>query len=303
MWDTVDPRSETRDRGLEESRDLGQSDPRDVFVSGVDLPRGLERELVRDGDETYQLRGSEVRTLATIGTFRVVPVKDLRDERGRPLDPWHGDLERLRATGLVRTVAPMSRHGKERTVVVALTQRGRHLLEHNRKAEHDVRQSFYADVVKPRELAHDAQLFRAYLRTAERLRDEGARVRRVVLDYELKREYQSFLQARNREQPDSDGRPTRTPDEIREWAEQHELPQMDGRVQFPDFRIEYERPDGRREVEDVEVMTPHYRGAHAAAKARAGFTQVRSGGSRIGGRTRGGGGRSPDPRLAEEFLD
>jgi hypothetical protein len=54
----------------------------------------------------------------------------------------------------------------------------------------------------------------------------------------------------------------------------------------------------------VEVMTPHYRGAHASAKARSGFTRFRSGGNRVGGGvSRGGGGRGPDPHLAEEFLD
>ena len=74
----------------------------------------------------------------------------------------------------------------------------------------------------------------------------------------------------------------------------------DGHVQFPDVRIEYERPDGRREVEDVEVITPHYRGALAAAKARSGFTCFRVS-TNVGGRG-GGGGRVPDPRWAEEFL-
>jgi hypothetical protein len=36
-------------------------------------------------------------------------------------------------------------------------------------------------------------------------------------------------------------------------------------------RIEYDGRDGRQSVE-VEVVTPHYRGAHAAAKVCAGFT-------------------------------
>ena len=38
--------------------------------------------------------------------------------------------------------------------------------------------------------------------------------------------------------------------------------------------IEYDDRDGRRGVEDLEVITPHYRGAHAAAKAAAGFYAV-----------------------------
>ena len=67
--------------------------------------------------------------------------------------------------------------------------------------------------------------------------------------------------------------------------------------------IEYEDRDGRRAVEDIEVVTPHYRGAHAAAKARSGFTRYRAVGARLGGlRTTGRSGRGVDPRLAEELL-
>ena len=38
------------------------------------------------------------------------------------------------------------------------------------------------------------QLYRAYLREEERLRDQGAEIRRLVLEGELKREYQVWLQ-------------------------------------------------------------------------------------------------------------
>jgi hypothetical protein len=37
-------------------------------------------------------------------------------------------------------------------------------------------------------------------------------------------------------------------------------------VHFPDYRIEYEI-DGRERHEDVELVTPHYRGAHAVSRA------------------------------------
>src|SRR5438067_1172054 len=70
-------------------------------------------------------------------------------------------------------------------------------------------QTFDAGVNRPREVAHDAQLYRAYLREADRLREQGADIRRVVLDQELKREYQEWLQASNRGRADSDGRPDR----------------------------------------------------------------------------------------------
>jgi hypothetical protein len=304
MWDSLDPRDlESRERDADPREDASR-DPRDVFTNGLDLPRGLERERVHVRDHEYELRGSEVQTLATVGAFRVVPVDDLRVTRSRSHDLWHGDLDRLRTAGLIRTVAPLDRgHDGGRTTLIALTRRGRGVLESHRSRGHEPRQAFYDGVVKPREITHDAQLYRAYLRAAERLQSEHARIHRVVLDCELKREYQRFLQEGNRARSESDGRPTRTREEICAWAAQHDLPILEDRVQFPDFRIEFERADGRRDAEDVEVTTPHYRGAHAAAKARSGFTRFRAGGGRVGGRVSRGGGRAPDPHLAEEFLE
>ena len=301
MWDGLDPRdADGRERDASDPRDAERTEPRDVFTQGLALPRGLERERVHAHDRDYQLRGSEVRTLATIGAFRVVPADDLRDDVGRGGDVRHGDLERLRHAGLIRTVAPFERDG--RTVLVTLTERGREVLESHRTRTDGASQSFYAESVKSRELSHDAQLYRAYLRAAERLHGEGARIQRVALDDELKRDYQRFLQERNRDRSDSDGRPTRSREEVREWAREHELPMTNERVQFPDFRIEYERPDGRRDVEDVEVTTLNYRGAHAAGKVQAGFTRFRGSSARVGGSGASGRATSVDPRVAEEFL-
>jgi DNA-binding MarR family transcriptional regulator len=303
MSDGPDPRSfDPRERGLNDRREGDDLDPRAALTSGLDLPRGREREHVYVHDAAYRLRGSEARALATIGTFRVVPASDLRDDRGRPGDLRHGDLEQLRRAGLVRPVAPVE--GPHRTRLVTLTERGRALLEHHRTPDREPAQRFYAGPSKARELTHDAQLYRAYLRSADRLQAQGARMHRVVLDDELKREYQTFLQDGNRDQPDSDGRPTRSLEEIHEWARAHDLPVLEDSLQFPDFRLEYEGPDGRHEIENVEVLTPHYRGAHAAAKARSGFTCYRGSGARVGGRSgrSGRGGRPFDPDLADEFL-
>ena len=78
---------------------------------------------------------------------------------------------------------------------------------------------------------------------------------------------------------------------------EHDLPCDDqGHVQFPDVRIEYDI-DGRDLTVDIEVMTPHYRGAHAAAKSSSGFSLYwanrAGGGGRSGGRT---------PSIIEELL-
>jgi hypothetical protein len=58
------------------------------------------------------------------------------------------------------------------------------------------------------------------------------------------------------------------------------------------------------DVEDLEVLTPHYRGAHAAGKTSSGFTCYRAIGARLGagGASGRGGGRGFDPHVAEEFL-
>jgi hypothetical protein len=283
------------------------------------------------------LRGSEVRTLATVGVFRVVPAGDLRGGQDRPLDPHRGDLRHLRDSGLVETIPATC---NDRALVV-LTERGQDVLERNRWSNVQretlrlagVEQEFYAGVRsarhtrfavhRPRELMHDAQVYRAYLKDAERLREDGAFIRRVILDNELKRECQQFLQERNRGESESDGRPNRTPDEIHRWAVEHELPVNDGHVQFPDARIEYEDRDGHLRTLDIEVETLHYRGAHASSKASSGFSRHSAGTARVvgsrggggGGASRGrrygltitastgkSGGRSPDPRLAEELL-
>ena len=140
------------------------------------------------------------------------------------------------------------------------------------------------------------------MRAAEKLQASGARVERIVLDYELKREYQKFLQERNRDRAHSDGRPDRSREEIRQWAAEHDLPVLNDRVQFPDVRIEYEHPDGRRDVENVEVTTVHYRGRHASGRAAAGFTRFRGTSPRVGGSKSDAGAAPFDPHEAEELL-
>ena len=304
MW-----RDDPRDLGLERhdrSRGSGDSreksaDPRDVFTRELNLPRERIREQVRVRHHTYELRASEVRTLATIGAFRVVPASDLRDADGRSLDPRAGDLRHLRESGLVETRPYMV--VRSHTRLVTLTSRGRDVLEDLRRDRHVEReQAFYHGLAKTREVAHDSMVYRAYLRSADRIVERGGRVRRVVLDHELKREYQRFLQAQNRGRPRANGRPRRDEDEIARWAAEHGLPYRDGHVQFPDVRIEYVDRDEVSRHEDVEVETLHYRGAHAAAKAASGFTRYHASGSRIGG---GGGSRGSapfDPRAAEDLL-
>lgn len=310
MHRDIDPRSDDLERAelarggrgpAEDVRPSLADDPRDVFSRDLDLPRGSSRERVRVSSREYTMRGSEARTLATVGAFRVVPADDLR-QPGERESVLRKDLDRLRDIGLIQTMPEVV--GDERRIAVSLTSNGRDLLEAARRdRESAAPQAFYTGRSQNRELGHDLRLYRAYLDAAERLRASGHRIRRVVLDRELKRDYQSFLQAPNRGCRQSSGRPRRDRDAIGRWAQEHQLPVVDDRVRFPDVRIEYDDRDGRRQVEDVEVMTPNYRGAHLAAKVSAGFARVGASSGRVGGaQTSARGGRAADLRLAEEML-
>jgi hypothetical protein len=87
-----DERREDRDREPRGRDEDVRLDPRDVFMRDLDLPRGLERELVHDRDRDYTLNGRESRTFrpsAPFGSFRneicAIPRRRIqRPTPGRP---------------------------------------------------------------------------------------------------------------------------------------------------------------------------------------------------------------------------
>jgi hypothetical protein len=85
--------SDERPRVYDE-RDWDDQDPRDALVHDLDLPLGEQRELVVSRDRVYELNGDDSRTLAAVGTFRVVPEQDLDIEQ----DIQH-ESSRLRVQG------------------------------------------------------------------------------------------------------------------------------------------------------------------------------------------------------------
>jgi hypothetical protein len=160
------------------------------------------------------------------------------------------------------------------------------VLEDNRNPDCDGRaQAFYASVAKPRELGHDARVYRAFKEEEARIEAEGGRVTRVVLDYELKREYQKFL---NRDDRSDDAT---LESDRRAFAEAHGLHIVRGHLELPDLRIEYDTADGRTEHRDVEIVTEHYSRGQVSGKTQAGFACYRA--ARSHART---GGTPFDPR-------
>jgi hypothetical protein len=188
------------------------------------------------------------------------------------------DLAFLREKGLVQVDSVNARRdgrgGRvERIEVVTLTKSGRDVARQTSGLPQN--QRLYAGLVKPREAEHDAQIYRAYRKEAERIEQRGGTNLRVQLDFELKSNVQKAIHAARKAEPDRDMA------EIKQQvARQFELPYVNDGIQIPDARIEYDldrKADQDTDQgshsghEDIEVLTAAYRPGHLRAKAQAGF--------------------------------
>jgi hypothetical protein len=226
------------------------------------------------------LNEDETRALATIGAFRIVSEDDLVSAAG--ID--EAGLRHLSDEGLIVRDTLTDIAGSQH--ILSLTRDGKGVLEGCRHDDDKgPAQTFYAGIVKPRELAHDVRVYRAFRDEQDRIEAGGGPVTRVVLDYELKREYQRFL---NREDRSEDAA---LESDRRSLADANDLHVVRGHLELPDLRTEYETADGRLHHRDVEIVTEHYSRGQVGGKSRAGFVCYRAG----GGNARTGG--SPfDPR-------
>ena len=155
-----------------------------------------------DRDRVYELDGEDSLTLAAVGAFRVVLEHDL--------DLPHETLENLHVQGLIDRVDL----GDSERGLTLMTE-GRDLLDsHSLERDREPSQVFHAGVSRSREIDHDSNLYATYRQEEARLRDEhpDLEIRRVILELDLKREYQEFLHDHNRNRSDSDGRPGRERD-------------------------------------------------------------------------------------------
>jgi len=212
-------------------------------------------------DRTVHLRDSAKATLQTVGTFRTVALTDLARHA------YQGDRVRLEADvrtlvrhgWLERHTVPGRRGGRAAPVLV-LSKEGRAFA-----AQHmaPTGQRLHSGLVKPKELAHDAALYRMVQAEGQRIAAAGGTVRRVVLDAELKGHVAS---ARNRTGSGTDAERTAA------VAQALHLRVVGGSVQIPDVRVEYETREGTQARVDLELATEHYKPSQVAAKAQAGFT-------------------------------
>jgi hypothetical protein len=257
--------------------------PREVRERSVSPDRPMDRRPQRHSLPSHaigpSLRAEEIRVLSEVGRFRVIATRDLAENvyDGRR-SRMERDLRFLRDQGLITVDAVNARRdgrgGKvEHLEVVTLTKAGRNLAHHNAGLPHD--QKLYAGLVKPREVEHDAQIYRAFRKEAERIEQAGGQNLRVRLDFELKAQIQKAIYAARKADPKRDMN-----DIKRQTAAQFDLPFLNGGIQIPDARIEFdlEQKDdqdldqgSRSGHADIEVLTAAYRPGHLRNKAQAGF--------------------------------
>lgn len=251
-------------------------DPRDRALSGDRRP---QRDHIPPQAIGVSLRDDELKLLADVGRFRVISTRDLAElvYHNRPSRLEH-DLAFLRQRGLVEVNAVQARRdgrrGKSETIeVVTLTRAGRDLA---RQASHlPEGQKLYAGLVKPREVEHDTQIYRAYRKEAERIERAGGSNLRVQLDFELKAKIQKAIYAERKADSHRDMN-----DIKRQVAREFDLPFANNGIQIPDARIDYDlSPKGDQDMDqgsqsghqDIEVLTAAYHPGHLRGKAQAGF--------------------------------
>jgi hypothetical protein len=229
----------------------------------IELPRTPDRRPVILDRSRFMLRNSESELLETVGAFRAIAVRDLKGAAD-------GDIRSLRGQGLLFTRGLIINRRSERVAV--LTRTGRKLLERSRD------QPIHVGLVKPRELEHDAQLYRMFRAERERLEAEGATITRVVLDYQISGDYHRYLHEQQLAGVEA-------VQAKRDFAEAHDLPFAGEHICLPDVRVEYETADGLIEYRDLEFATEHYSRSQLAARLSAGFRVCRAVGT---GARRGG---------------
>jgi hypothetical protein len=170
------------------------------------------------------------------------------------------DVQSPRKQGLI-SQREIEARNQPKFHMLSLTKDGKRFLEHQNRVPKS--QALYAGFVKPKELIHDADLYRLYQKVASEIERSGGTVRRVVLDYELKEELYRAL---------SKVDPAKNPDYERMYvANRHGLKVVDDKIPIPDLRIEYETEARDIEHVDLELATREYRSQGMASKARAGF--------------------------------
>ncbi len=198
-----------------------------------------------------------------IGTFRAVDVRDLaRFVYGGNEARLKHDLESLRAQGLVEEKTFFRAHRSARKLVT-LTAEGQRIV--GKASGLPKEQRIYHGFVKPKELDHDADLYKVYQKAAEEIHEKDGKPMRVRLDFELKESINRAKEAAGRLPEDERRR------FLAAVAEEHGLTIDGATIHLPDIQVEYETREGEVERQNLELLSRNYREEGIRGKAAAGF--------------------------------
>jgi hypothetical protein len=221
----------------------------------------------RDRERTYSLRSSEIQTLKQLGTFRAVDSEALAEiGYSGNHDRMDQDLKNLARQSLISRRSIQGAQ-TERVQILVLTKAGERFLAKHKLVPKD--RPIYHGLVKPKEVLHDASLYRLFHKAAREIERDGGIVRKVALDYELKKRINKELA---RLGADRHNQSKKT-----EIAQAHGIRVVNGRVVVPDLQIEYDNAEGHLARVNLELATKHYRPGQLQAKAQAGFTLYAAG--------------------------
>jgi len=228
------------------------------------MPHPADRKIERGGrGRTYSLSDREIQAMADVGTFRTMDVQDLKrfayadDERA-----MSHDLRELRGAGLIEEKTLLRAH-KEPRKVLALTEKGHRMARKAIGLPKD--QALYHGFVKPREIEHDADLYKVYQQAVEKIRNEGGKPLKVRLDFELKGAVQrekNALKALPQEEQKK---------RLEAFARERTLAINGTRIHVPDVQLEYETREGDVERTNLELVSENYRNEGIRGKAESGF--------------------------------
>jgi predicted transcriptional regulator len=222
-----------------------------------------ERSHDRERTRSYALRQREIRAMTEIGTFRTLDAQDLvRLAYAGNTAAMDYDLSELRTHGLVEEKAITRAHRQPRRVL-ALTKKGHRLLRRVSGLNRD--QRLYHGFVKPREIEHDADLYKVYQQAAAEIRARGGKPVRVRLDFELKAAIQ---RERNAIKDLSEVEKAK---HLQSFAAGQNLVVIGERVHVPDVQIEYETKEGQLDRTNLELVSENYRTEGIRSKADSGF--------------------------------
>jgi hypothetical protein len=248
------------DDGLRVDREPRESDGRIPHQRRHNRPSEEGRSVYELRERKYHLNSPQAAVLRDVGAFRTITADSLQKH------VYHGDKEHFRKDLRNLTdqrlieIHPDSA-GKSR--YVSLTRTGKAVTEVHLRANQA--QAVYAGIVKKRELRHDAAIYELYHKEAQHIAKSGGTPKRVVLDFELKKSINRQVSKLRGFSPEEYER------RRQEIADSHGLKIVEGTIQIPDLRVEYESRDQEQSKVDLECVTGHYKARQIAAKTAAGF--------------------------------